>query len=157
MRKPFNSVCLAIIYIVFGLAVVFIGTRDASRGKQSESWPTTEGVITSASIRQRVVRATTKYIPEVSYTYTVEDTRHSGSRIQFGSPSSRFRNSAERVLDRFRPGSTVPVSYNSKDHAESVLKPGVRSIDWLFILVGLGSTCIGLFMIISKVWAFLNR
>ena len=72
------------------------------------------------------------YTPRLTYRYQVNGKEYEGSRIDLTSQRKFYtQQAANAVLLEFDPDGAVPVYYNPKRPAESLLKPGVSSATWV--------------------------
>ena len=89
-------------------------------------WPRTPGTMTVARNETRSVRdqesagyaTVTLYSPFVRYAYAVGGRRYEGTRLRRTPESSNVPFD----LDRYAPGSSVPVAYDPADPSQSVLE-----------------------------------
>ena len=118
------------------------------RGRASESWPSTPGVV-GPRPRARFIAFPVPWIfGRFSYTYRVDGQDYVGRRIWFGSDLAlRTPNPAYTWLgDSYPPGAAVKVRYNPRNPGESALKPGVSpgtyvlaAVSTVLILLGLAA------------------
>jgi len=142
----FNS-----IFVVVGLVVMGFGINSLSRARDSESWPSAEGVVISSKVEShRSHDSGTTYSAEILYEYVVDAETLSGNSIKFGEVSTGNSSDASRYVNKYRAGNTVTVYYNGEDPYEAVLEPGVHASTWfmpvfgaVFALFGSGFVAIG--------------
>ena len=133
---------VALVIGGFGLAVLAIVVSSLREAAAMKRWPVAQGQILSAKVeeyRESISRGTggprdrmTLYRPVLLYEYEVEGNRFRGSRIAQSPGLNRgVPEFAEKVVERYRAGSTVAVRYNPKRPDESVLEPRVPG-SWIF-------------------------
>ena len=105
---------------------------------RSKKWPSVAGVVVNARLETLSNRQLREYRPEISYTYTLNSTEFTSSRVTFGDflYSSFARGASQRRVAKYPVGSTVCVFYDPGDPREAVLEPGIT---WsLFVVAGIG-------------------
>ena len=133
-------------------------------GKASRTWPATQGRVTATRItvvekdmtavdeQPGVRRVSTRYLPEVTYEYTVGTTSYSNNRLTFGT-KLMSQNDAAQVVAQYPVQRQVTVYYDAGQPQSSVLERGDVYGCWpvvallaglLFALVGALITAIGL-------------
>ena len=122
------------------LGLLFVGLYLRSRGRAaaSQGWPETPGRVTSATMNLiEDEESGDVYSPYVSYEYQVGGRSLSGSRIRFGSASSRDQAKAAAVLQRYPEGKAVTVYYDPARPDEAVLeRSAAGSASYLYLGVG---------------------
>lgn len=116
-------------------------------GQMSGSWTEVQGLITQSYVRHvRSGRSnrTTDYRAEVEYTYSVMGRTYTNDRLTFsadqGYPGHNYtdnRARAEAIVANYPAQLPVPITYNPKNPAMSVLHPGLRRTE----AVALGVAC----------------
>lgn len=146
MQRKSQSIARAVfpyLLIVLGVLSIAASAVQQLRAQRTAGWPTTEARIVQTEIQTESARRDgVSYKPRVQYEYTVNGTRHVGSKLSHSIPTSRSRDSIQSVLDRHQVGSTVLAHYNPDQPSESVLdnsRPS-RALNWaigfVFIVVG---------------------
>lgn len=122
------------IFLAIGLAFCAAGSIRAAlnirRGIQSERWPTTEGDVLEAFVRNWFGR----HVPVVRCRYRVDGTEHRSSRIGFFTFAVPSRASGEAFIRGFRKGSTIEVRFQPGHPNRSVLRPGNRVANWVELI-----------------------
>ncbi len=126
----------AVIFLFAGLWLAGSALRDFLMERASRHWPSIQGEIVSATIRERVSTATrgtpaTYYQPKIEYAYTVKGKHLTASRIAFGGEGITFSSheEADVVTYKYPPGERVQVYYNPAHPATAVLEPAqVRNV-----------------------------
>jgi len=94
----------------------------------SQQWPSTEGKMGQAFIRQTEMTSGGKKIPVYEavlvFDYSVAGNVYKGDRIFFGYQGSAERANAEAVVARYKRYATVRVFYDPENPTISVLEPG---------------------------------
>ena len=116
----------AIVFSGFGLLVLLVYVRARALLAASQNWPSVQGRIDESRVTSLTSTSqghtTTRYAPEVKYTYSVMGTPYQGSHIGFGLTISGLHPNAEKVVKRFPAGETRPVYYNPQNPAQAVLE-----------------------------------
>jgi hypothetical protein len=132
-----------------GIVLLAWGGNELWRAYKSQTWPDTQGTITSSYIhkqwtRDSKSRSRAHYYPKVSYRYTVGGKSYSCNRIAFGGESGGKRGRAKKVVDRYPSGKKVTVYYNPQDPQVAVLKAGFSWGAILAFLAGLVFLVVGI-------------
>lgn len=141
---------LTVILVVFlaawgGLALSL--TPNVIRGMQSESWPSTTGIVVTTGYRTDLDPATVIWGHGATITCRFE---HAGQEIEAEARNYRvFRSTpaaAVKLKMRHSPGDSVRVFYDPDDPTHFTLEPGVSwanmalcAAAWAGFLYGLGS------------------
>lgn len=142
------------ILFLLGVLALWIGIDNVVKGVASQGWPSTSGVVTSASIdttyssnsSSTSAPSTATYHPIITYDYSVNAISHSGYTVSFGGYSTTDQKEAETYLQNYPEGQKVAVFYNPGDHGESVLEPGLHDYPWIFLIPGVLFVLTGIFM-----------
>jgi hypothetical protein len=125
------------LYLAVGLFIalsaafaLWATSRDLMRALASAEWPSVQGTIIVSEVRRKASGGRTWY-PAIEYEYQVERRNHTGSRLRFIAFSASGTY-AEDTVAAFRQGARVPVYYDPKQPAESVLQPGADAMAFLF-------------------------
>ncbi len=144
----------SVLYILFtigGATTTLYFLREAKRGLDSESWPSTNGTVISSKISSGYYE-TEYHSPENKYEYTVMSQKFSNNKLaffnDFGSSSKR---GPERIRHSYRVRTQVKVYYHPSKPELSVLIPGLSPNLWslLFFGIGLLLFIIGLYELIG--------
>ena len=120
---------MAFLLVILAVAVggVVIGWswwRVAQQKKAAASWPHVSGRITRSEIKQsRGTQGDSEYMPDIHYSYTVNGTGFSGTRVRHGLMKLDLKG-AEAMRGRYPEGSAVEVHYNPDKPGDSVLETG---------------------------------
>ncbi len=126
----------AIPFVLIFLLLFVGGLRAMLKERASVSWPSTQGLIADAHIKEKLSKNGMRYKPRVEYTYTVKGRAHTSNTINFGGRKAiQSREEAEEYLRPFQKGNTVQVFYNPSKPQESCLLPG-KGFAWLAALIG---------------------
>lgn len=133
------------IAIPLGLWVIIKTFLEIKKGKASQQWETTQGIVTHAGIMG--LRSSNKGISSTSqhayfqYEYNVNGEKLLGARIFFGDfmlTMLQIRKPAMQATLEYTPEQPVTVHYNPEKPAESVLQTGVRRVVYWGYAVGAG-------------------
>lgn len=136
------------LYVIgSGIAIVAIFLPSTLRAHASLRWPRTVGRIRSseddAALSWENVPGPPELeqLPHAEYEYTVDGKAFEGSTLGEPGPASVFRLIREEEL---RPGQSVMVSYDPRDHEISLLYPGASPVAYLTLGAGLAIFIAGL-------------
>ncbi len=140
---------LGLFFIILGASVSLIGLYDFYKVMCAKSWEQTTGVVKKASVTEIKSGATSSYIPELIYEYTVDNVAFSSDRIFFGFVSNLSEFEANQCVTKHSIGSKLTVYFNKSYPEMSVLsvisiKPSVLKL-W----VGILPLVIGVFLVAS--------
>ena len=152
------------IFTFMGIALLSVGILNIRKGSASNDWPTTRGEVFTSEVqsrletsdsssgsgsrRRRKTTTTTVYWAEMKYSYVVEGVSFEGDRVDYGMESrSSKRTRADEIVALYPVGEEVLVYYDPSDPSEAVLEPGVGAAAFLFPLIGVVFTLIGLVML----------
>jgi len=149
--KFFFGRIFPLIFVAVGFGLFWKGTSDMELAKQSESWPIAEGKIISSEITRKTSSSSnggssTTYHAEVSYQYTAEGRSYTSDRVSFGQYGSSDRDHAQDIVNRYQSGETVQVFYKFDDPSVAVLEPGIGFGVWIFTIVGVIFSVLGVVM-----------
>ena len=127
---------------LFGIAAILLGVLSLGyalytyrRGIESQSWPKAEGTIIHVSVKHAGSTGDVSknesqrewYLPVIEYTYSVRGRTYKGNRILIGELSSMPHESALELLQPYREGAKVRVSYDPANPANAVLQTRVNT------------------------------
>ena len=124
----------------------YISQPMAAEAKETESWPSVQGVITHADVSQTESDGTAMYALDITYEFWVDEQAYSGSRISLTSENSRTSNfrAIKKDLKKYTVGTAIPVYYDPELPYNAVLQPGadfwayfIKYMPLLFALFGL--------------------
>ncbi|HEY7895729.1 MAG TPA: DUF3592 domain-containing protein [Gemmatimonadaceae bacterium] len=131
---------LAFPFYVIGSGVVIIATFLPStlRAHASLRWPRTVGRVRTseddvAVSLELAPGPEVEQLPHAEYDYSVGGKPYQGSTLGEPGPASMLRLIREEEL---RPGQSVMVSYDPRDHAISLLYPGASPFAYLTLGAG---------------------
>jgi len=128
----FALVCggfFALVAVGLGGFFIVFSLRSRKKADQSQSWPTTGGQITAASVvtSQSVPdddgNTYPLYYPLVKYEYNLSGQDYTSDRISFGSRKT-FKRHEQAVQEqaRYPVGKAITVHYNPVNPGEAVLE-----------------------------------
>ena len=160
----------AAIFAMAGVAALSFGLVNLSRGRASESWPKTPGVITYQTVTGDEVETTPANADPASgdpstgnqkpviekthtdnlvFTYEVDGKKRFSNLRMFGQVGGGSEADAEKVKARYPAGMVVTVSYSPDNPDLGVLEPGVPADAWW--LPGVGGVIL-LFVLAICIW-----
>lgn len=125
--------------IFIGAIGIGCGVWTLLQTLKCERWPTTEAVITAATISH-----SKQENASISYIYQVAGIPYTGNRLASGQDMAHGR----WILEKYPVGKKVPVHYSSADPQLAVLETGIHAGTWNYFGVGTGFMLFG--------WVFLR-
>ncbi len=123
-----------LIMILLGLGMLAPGLQNLWRAHASRSWPRTSGVMLFADTETTTtvtpdsegdaIRSTVRGAP-LAYEYEVAGRKHFSNVRAFGQFAASSGRWAERILERYPTGASIPVWYCPADPDVAVLEPGI--------------------------------
>lgn len=137
---------IPMLFSIVAAWILGIELLSLKRGKESESWPFTEGEIISSQVKgRRDTEWSSLHSAEVRYQYVVDDTACVSDTISFGSKLYLGRPSAEEVVAMYPVGAKVAVYYDPHKPQLATLETGISvgnfivlGLSAMFLLAGLG-------------------
>ena len=151
--SPIHSISLPkyVYYILsfIGVALIVINGICIHNDISQKNWPTVQGRITKADVVGGRI-----YIPEVVYTYKIEQNDYYGKtdlKVPYFGPKSSRKEVAYKSIEQYKEGSIRKVYYNPENPSESYLKP---SPTWdKYTRLSLGTVLYGLGLLgLLKQW-----
>jgi len=125
------------IFLVIGAGLTYWGWTILQNARASASWPTADGVITRSGVSHSTDSdGGDSYNPEVTYTYTVNNTGYDNNTIKFGENSYSSSKKADGIAGNYPVGKNVTVYYDPEKPDRSVLEPGVSAGSYIVIGIG---------------------
>ncbi len=155
-KVSFQSAPVPILLGVGGLVccvltssvVAWFGVKDLVFSRGASSWPSTRGVVMSATVRSAGPFSSDA---SVLYRYSVGPTTYESTRVAFGPGSG----SAVELVRKYSTGSEVSVHYDSEQPGLAVLERGgsvLRMGAAFYVsILSLFATLVGLGWIIPRV------
>jgi hypothetical protein len=149
---------MGIIFFGIGAVMVIVALVSRNKAKQAESWKTTPGQVTSATVTEQRHQdedgySQISYQPVVQYTYQVNGLTYSGGKISFGA-NNFDQNTAQSKVSQYPVGGQVMVHYNPANPGEAVLETKAAGSK-LFLILGIVFAVIGLFSCCGMGFMFL--
>lgn len=139
--RRFAAVLLMVVGMVLFLAFLLGPVRHAIAAR---SWRAQECKILRSEVRQRpTTKGSDGYSPGILYSYLVGEDEHRSDTYSFFEYSSSGWASAQRITNRYRPGSTVSCYVNPADPDDAALNRD-PSLGWLIGLIPLALLAWGL-------------
>ena len=136
-----------IVVLILGVMLSILMPISISRGKKSTAWPGVRATVTSAEVEERHEYDEdgehVYYYPRIHYEYQVEDQDFSGSRYKLLN-SSMSKRKAFELISHFHEGDIITAHYNPDKPEESVLITGVQTYLYIFLVIGIGLTILGI-------------
>ncbi len=128
------KVC-AVIFLLMGSGVTYLGMSAIWEGIESNGWDTVEGEVLVSNIE---VNSEGMLSPVIEYSYHVEGFTYQGDRVNIVNVSTNIDSLAKIIVDRYRVGDRPKIYYDAAEPSRSVLEPGFHWGMLLYILIGGG-------------------
>ena len=148
-----------LVFMTVGAVILFFSGRSVLRAWQSQSWPTTRGVVVyGATDKSQSVTTndddeefvSTTYGARVVYRYEVNGRRHYSNTRTFGQLAGSDSDWASRIAALYPLGREVTVSYRPDAPDIATLETGIANEAWwvpgagaAFFLFGLAALIFG--------------
>jgi hypothetical protein len=150
-----------LVFMTIGAIILFFGGRAVLRAWQSQTWPTTRGVIVYGRIDESQSATTTtdddeEYISTTTYNapvvfrFEVDGKKHYSNTRRFGQLAGSDGEWASRIASLYPLGREVTVSYRPDSPDLATIEPGISSEAWwapgagaAFFLFGLAALVFG--------------
>jgi hypothetical protein len=134
------GVLLAIGLIALGIGAWLVW-RERALGTASRTWPSAEGTIKSSRVATHDADGVEKYIPAVTYDYTVKGKFYAGDRLRFGGYAGA-REKAQRDVDKYPVGARVNVHYAPRQPQTSTLEAGAAGVHGAGLALAAGGAAV---------------
>jgi hypothetical protein len=139
-----------IVFGAVGIGLMYWGWTIYQDARASADWPNVRGQVLSSDVRvSSDSEGGDSYVPQVEYSYLVNDVEYRDDTIKFGENSYGRRRTAEEIANRYPVGQSVSVYYNPAEPDEAVLEPGVTAGSYL--VLGMGAFFLLIDMIVAVV------
>lgn len=143
-------------FILIGALFLLNAIKSRLLIRRASNWPSVKGKVLSSEVeedrfRNPTGKATIAFVPAIEYSYKVNGTAYTGTRVTFGVTNYDYII-ASKICDKFAIESTPDVFYNPANPAESVLAPksteGQRSVipGVFFIVTGILVGLVGILL-----------
>ena len=146
-----NMLFLVLGMFAAGVCLIAWGGYEIKGSRESGSWPSTQGTITSSGMSKRTTRDSnhrtrTTYYPKIGFHYQIGGRKYAGSRIQFGTgETGGSMKWAQKVVNKYPAGKKVNVYYDPQDPNYGVLEAGITWRSIIFLLSGILFFTVGVF------------
>ena len=131
---------LGLFVAVVGIVMVVWGWAQRSKANAvagaARAWPAGPGTITAAEILKGGSSRHPTFSPVVRYNYEVAGRKYSGDRLRPGYVKVGSRSAAERMLQPYPVGASVPVRHDPADTSSSLLDLETSSAPMMTAVVG---------------------
>ena len=141
----------AIVGIAAGVAVLYGQFAPARLVQQSQSWPSTRGVVTTLQTGDCHSRSAC-YI-RLRYRYRVAGQQLENGRITFNDGDLDTWDDVRTYRARYAVDQAVPVFYDLRDPNSAVLE---RTAEWSlrYLFVGAACVLVGAFLLLPRAWIY---
>ena len=149
MKKYINANSLfGTILLIVGIILILWELWINWKVKRIASWPKAQATILSSVAQSNncgigrylhssditpSTKDTCKYVPVVTYRYRVSGKDHQSTSVAYNGPRTYNSLEIKTLLERTKPGSTVPVYYDRDQPGESYIYPGEYKYTWVFV------------------------
>ena len=147
---PKGQMVMGIVFMVGSLVVILIALSSmlgSSKEREAVDWPQIRGVVveSGASKFRESAQHGPNWAPYVRYEYEVDGRKYIGENYRFFPTTYKglYKNKAEEMVRKYKPGGAMQVRVNPADASESVivaLKPRGKGSSY----IAMGLSCIGL-------------
>lgn len=134
-KKDRNLMIVALGMGIMGTLAIVFGAFLVLSGMETQSWPTTDGVVLHTEIVVNHGGKSTTYAPLVLYQYSVDGAIYSCDNM-IGTTTSSSYEWATGCLASYPEGSQVTVHYNPNNPSDAVLSAGASIMDAVPIFIG---------------------
>jgi len=148
------SIVVGFVLFIAGAAMLIWAWVCFHRALLTMAWPSVPGAIVESGVTDggglAIPALRGRYVPIVRYTYRVDDSTRTGSRITRAPYRFSQKRAAEQVVSRYPAGTPVRVFHHPRDASRCVLEPGTSPENYrLFflgtVLLALGAAALSLF------------
>lgn len=126
------------LFSLAGAALALWSWRGISQKRRTSNWEALEARIIAA-VKQSPEN---DMLPLVTYQYEIDNQKYQGV-VDVPSGESALPEFADQFLKKYPLDSQLTVYCNPQNPAESALKKGVNSEDWVIFSVGIGACIFG--------------
>lgn len=152
---------LGLFVAALGIGMVLWGLTQRSKANalvgEAQSWPTAPGTITATQIVKGGTNRNPTFAPMVRYEFEVDGGKHLGERLRPGYVKVGSRGAAERMLEPFPVGASVPVRYDPADPGSSLLELKTSSIPMLTAVFGVVLLLMGGAIVVTAMQGLYSR
>jgi Protein of unknown function (DUF3592) len=152
---------LGLFVAALGIGMVLWGLTQRSKANalvgEAQSWPTVPGTITATQIVQGGTNRNPTFAPMVRYEFEVDGGKHLGERLRPGYVKVGSRGTAERMLEPFPVGASVPVRYDPADPGSSLLELKTSSIPMVTAIFGVVLLLMGGAIVVTAMQGLYSR
>jgi hypothetical protein len=126
-----------------------VGIHRRNQVQASLNWLQAPGTVTSGTIAVIKGDDSTGYAPEVTYSYVVNGTGHTGKRIRFNRRQYMLKSRAQKELDRYPVNTGVIVYFDPVSPGDAVLIRETTDSTGLTV----GGIVIFIFAVVLTLWS----
>ena len=152
--KPYfvlGGALAALVFLGIGSFLLSRAIHFRKLAAAAVHWPIAEGTVIAAEVTKRIASSDDeydRYVPRVSYVYTVNGARRESDviRIGLGDLGYRVEKQAREHLARYPLGATIAVRYDPQNPGQATLEAGQAGAARYFLAgallagVGVGAT-----------------
>jgi hypothetical protein len=140
-----------VIAFAIGVVLYLVQFRQGLRADASKKWPTSSATITTSAL-ERSAESKRRYRATVEYRYRVGAKEYQANRIFWGGNEGRHKHMAS-VIASYPAGARVPIHYDPRNPAQSVIDPVQNTGSRPLVLYAMGMMALGLFAFTGGVFA----
>ncbi len=145
--SPKSVIWVFVIFLAMFLAWLIVGSIGFYKAVDSKNWPVVQGTVISSNVI-RPSGKSTKYVAEVTYTYTVNQKEFTGKKLK-ATAARGTSEWAKAKVEEYPVNAFVTVHYNPDKPELAVIEPGLQSDNfWMTVAPLLAMVLI--FMVMRK-------
>jgi hypothetical protein len=145
--KGKSLIIFLIIWFLFSFSFIAISLTDIIRGQETESWPSTTGVIVSSYFDIQPGSEHATFGAKITYQYTLNGLNYTSNKISYGYSYSS-RDAANYLLESYPVGKIITIYYSPLNPSEAILIRGIYGSAWIIFFGGLFFSLIGVVLVI---------
>lgn len=143
MSNPY--ILILSFFVIVGLLTTAWGWSIIMRGRKTQNWPQTEGLIEQSEAASDA----DDLLPQIVFSYTVANNKYR-RELKFPSGLTPTPQLSTSYVEKYPVGARVPVYYHPKHPGRATLEPGLGRGDWMVFGFGLATTVVGvLFLVVG--------
>lgn len=154
MRKTKNGmsyVLLVVIILLIGVINLFLFIYLVQISKDTKKWPSVRGEMLNSEIDRYDVGENFSYKTNIEYQYILNKKIYKSNRIFYGDfLRTNFMYTSKGKMKEYIENKELNVYYNPQKPYRSVLKVGINSAIYNFLVVAICCILLGIAMIINK-------
>ncbi len=147
-----KNIIAGIVFLIVGIGTLVLGFSWYNNAKETEKWPTVEGVVVSATVNTHESDGSTMYKPVITYKYSVNGKEYTSPKLSFSDYSSSNSDYAYETVNKYPKGTKVTVFYNPEKPYKAVLEPGVGLFVYMPLGLGAVFALVGFLLLLKPIF-----